>query len=467
MRPEAWSYAVVALAAAAATAAMVPVARRLSFRYGAIAQPDERRVHERPTPVLGGAAMYAGLLVAFGLAWLSGWFDAVFGSSTEPLGVLLAATICFLVGLVDDLRDISAPAKTAGLVLGGSTLFFGGVSILWLIIPFGSPLVLSPDLSFLVTVLWLYGMANAVNFIDGLDGLAAGIMAIAAGAFLLYGLRLGSDEVGLLLDTNIGPLIAAAVLGVCLGFLPWNINPARIFMGDSGALMLGGLMAAATMAVGGRTQDPFSGQTYFFYAPLVIPLVILGVPIFDTAFAIARRASKRQGLATADKGHLHHRLLRLGHGQRRSVAILWAWTALLSGLVLFPTYSGKGDAVVPIGVAGLCLMLYTVLHPGVRRERRRRHDRPSALGSAPAPAPTEAPGAADGAAAADPEQAPDGRPDAQPVPTGSSSGRGATAEPAPGGATAGRRADSANRGPTRPRSASGRRSASRPSGTPR
>ena len=347
MRPDPLSYLVVALVAAVVTTGFVPLFRWLSFRTGSIAQPDERRVHERPTPVLGGAAMYAGFVAAFAVAWLSGWFRPVFVSSTEPIGVLLAASMCFFLGLLDDVRDISAPAKTAGLVLSGSTLFFSGVSILWFIVPFSSPLVLSPDLSFLITVIWLLGMANAVNFIDGLDGLAAGIVAIGAGAFLLYGLRLGSEDVGLLLTSNIGPLIAATVLGVCVGFLPWNVNPAKIFMGDSGALMLGGLMAAATMAVGGRTQDPFSGQTFFFYAPLVIPLLILGVPIFDTAFAILRRASRRQGLATADKDHLHHRLMRLGHGQRRSVAILWSWTALLSGLVLFPTYSGQGDAIVP------------------------------------------------------------------------------------------------------------------------
>jgi UDP-GlcNAc:undecaprenyl-phosphate/decaprenyl-phosphate GlcNAc-1-phosphate transferase len=394
VRPDPWAYLVVAVVAATVTTVLVPVFRHLSFRIGAVAQPDERRVHERPTALLGGGAMYAGFLAAFAVAWASGWFQTVFQSNTEPIGVLLAASLCYFLGLLDDVRDISAPAKTAGLVLSGSTLFFSGVSILWFIVPFGSPLVLSPDLSFLITVVWLLGMANAVNFIDGLDGLAAGIVAIGAGAFLLYGLRLGSDDVGLLLAGNIGPLIAAVVLGMCVGFLPWNVNPARIFMGDSGALMLGGLMAAATMAVGGRTQDPFSGQTFFFYAPLVIPLLILGVPILDTAFAILRRASRRQGLATPDKDHLHHRLMRLGHGQRRSVAILWAWTALLSGLVLFPTYSGQGDAVVPIGVAGLCLLLYTVLHPGVVRERRARRgaERDAARAEHPssAPQPVEA-----------------------------------------------------------------------------
>jgi UDP-GlcNAc:undecaprenyl-phosphate GlcNAc-1-phosphate transferase len=217
-----------------------------------------------------------------------------------------------------------------------------------------------------VTILWLLGMTNAINLIDGLDGLAAGIVAIAAGTFFLYSQRL--SELDRLEASSIGPLLAVLTLGVCVGFLPHNFNPARIFMGDGGALLLGLLMAASTSVVGGRA-DPaqgFSGQTYFFLAPLAIPLVILGVPVLDTLFAIVRRSRRRSGLATADKDHLHHRLMRLGHGQRRSVLILWLWTALLSGLVLYPTYTGEGDAFVPLGVAALALLLFTVLHPDVR-----------------------------------------------------------------------------------------------------
>ena len=160
------------------------------------------------------------------------------------------------------------------------------------------------------------------------------------------------------------------VLGICLGFLPYNFHPARIFMGDGGALLLGLLMAASTVLVGGQTDDPFSGQAFFFYLPLFIPFFVMGVPILDTLFAIVRRARKRLSPAEADKDHLHHRLMRLGHGQRRSVLILWAWTAMLSGFVLYPVYNqGKGDAVVPLGVAALGLVLYTYFHPGVRRAR--------------------------------------------------------------------------------------------------
>ncbi len=133
-------------------------------------------------------------------------------------------------------------------------------------------------------------------------------------------------------------------MGACLGFLPRNFHPAKIFMGDAGALTLGLLMAAATIAIGGNTDAEVRGQTFFFFAPLFLPLVILGVPILDTAWSLLRRARSRSGLTLADKNHLHHRLIRLGHGQRRAVIILWAWTALLSGAVLVPVYTGDGRA---------------------------------------------------------------------------------------------------------------------------
>jgi UDP-GlcNAc:undecaprenyl-phosphate GlcNAc-1-phosphate transferase len=313
--------------------------------------------------------MLFGFLVGMLVAWRLDAFSPAFEGTTEPVGIVLAAVLIFLVGMIDDLREVSAPAKTAGTVLAASVLVLAGVSILQFKIPFDGLIFLSPDLSYLVSVIWVFLMVNAINLIDGLDGLAAGITAIAAGTFFLYGVQL-SDE-GLLLEGNIGPLIAVIVLGLCLGFLPHNFHPAKIFMGDAGALLLGLLMAASTMVVGGRKDLDFSGQTFFFFAPLVIPLFILGVPIVDTVFAIVRRATRRTGVATADKDHLHHRLMRLGHGQRRSVLILWAWTALLSGFVLFPTYTGKGDAIVPLGILALGLALYTMFHPGIRAARNR------------------------------------------------------------------------------------------------
>ena len=348
----------------AVTFVLTPVVRRFAEARGAVVAPDERRIHTVPTATIGGVAMIVAFLVAMVVAWRLDTFSAVFTSSA-PAGVALAAVLIFSVGLVDDLRELSAPARVAGMVLAGSVLSIAGVSILYFRIPFYELVVLTNDLSTLLTVLWVVGMVNAVNLIDGLDGLATGILAIASGAFFLYSERLA--DAGVIGADNIGPLLALITLGICLGFLPHNFNPARIFMGDGGALLLGLLMAASTIAVGGSQNTPFSGQVFFFFAPLFIPLFILGVPILDTLFAIIRRASRRSGVATADKDHLHHRLMRLGHGQRRAVVILWAWTAVLSGLVLYPAYTGRGDAVVPLGVAALGFALYIFFHPGLRR----------------------------------------------------------------------------------------------------
>jgi UDP-GlcNAc:undecaprenyl-phosphate/decaprenyl-phosphate GlcNAc-1-phosphate transferase len=358
--------------AAVTTLLLTPVVRAVAERRGALVQPDARRVHERPTAALGGIAMWVGVLVALGVASQLDTFTLLFDTPTVPIGIAAAATVAAFTGWLDEVRKVhgsgmSAPAKTAGLVLAGSILSFAGVSTVFFRVPFFGIFNLSPDLSAFVTVCWVVGMANAINLIDGLDGLAAGIVAIASGAFLLYALRL--DEVGVLAPGNVGPLVAVITLGVCVGFLPWNVHPARIFMGDCGALMLGVLMAASTMSVGGSTDAVYSGQSFFFLAPLFIPLVILGVPIIDTLFAIVRRASRRSGMTTADKEHLHHRLLRLGHGHRRAVFILWLWTALLSGAVLFPALTNRGDALVPLALGGLALSLYTVFHPGARRAR--------------------------------------------------------------------------------------------------
>jgi UDP-GlcNAc:undecaprenyl-phosphate GlcNAc-1-phosphate transferase len=346
----------------------MPLLRTLSFRIGAVAHPDARRVHASPTALLGGAGIVAGVLVGFAVAWLSGEFTATFRTIAPPLGVVLATVTIYAVGQLDDLREVSAPAKTAGSVLAGSVLAISGITILFFRIPFVGLVALPPDLATLITVLWVVGMAQAVNLIDGLDGLAAGVVAIGAGAVLLFAEYLDNRD-AIIGDDNIGALIAACVLGACLGYLPWNFHPAKIFMGDAGALTLGLLMAAATIAIGGNTDAEVRGQTFFFFAPLFLPLVILGVPIVDTAWALLRRAKGRAGLTIADKGHLHHRLLRLGHGHRRTVLILWAWTGLLSALVLIPVYTGEGTSFVPLGVAALGLILYTLFGPGMLSKR--------------------------------------------------------------------------------------------------
>jgi UDP-GlcNAc:undecaprenyl-phosphate GlcNAc-1-phosphate transferase len=262
---------------------------------------------------------------------------------------------------------MSAPAKMAGQVLAASILYFLGVTMYEFKLPLAGFVVLTPGIIPLITAAWVIALTNAINFIDGLDGLAAGVVAIGSGSLALYGVRLMG--LGLLPMDNLGPLVAVIACGICLGFLPFNFNPARIFMGDAGALLLGVLMAASTMVIGGRvpTTVPTSGVTFFFFAPLFIPFFILGVPIVDMAFAFIRRTARGLSFHTPDKEHIHHRLLRLGHGPRRTVLILWAWTAVLSGFLLFPLFLHQVNAIIPLGAAALGVGLYTLFHPGLRK----------------------------------------------------------------------------------------------------
>ncbi|HTW99707.1 MAG TPA: MraY family glycosyltransferase, partial [Acidimicrobiales bacterium] len=366
-------YLLVFGVAAVATFLVAYPAGRLATRFRILAHPGEDHIHERPMPTVGGAAM----LIAFALAMLVAWrlpaLRPIFAGTYEPLGVLLAAVVIFAVGLLDDVRDISAPAKVAGQVMAAMVLVFLGVTMWYFKIPFHPGIInLSSSMLPLVTALWVVGMANAVNLIDGLDGLAAGIVAIASVSLCVYALHLVYLGVLSKGTNELGPLVAAITAGVCIGFLPHNFHPARAFMGDSGAMLLGVLMAASTMLIGGRTGSTqgidVSGETFFRFAPLFLPFFILGVPMVDTVFAIVRRTVRRSGVARRDLGHLHHRLMRLGHGHRRAVLILWAWTALISAFVLYPAFVQRANAYVPFGLGFFAVALYTVFRPG-RRSR--------------------------------------------------------------------------------------------------
>ena len=366
-------YLLVGAVAAVVTFVATPVVGFVARRFrprGWLVEPNARSVHTTPIPHVGGIAMLVGFLVAMMVGWRLGSLGVVFDDNSEPLGIVVAVVIVFVIGHLDDVRELAPPAKVTGIVVAAMVLVGAGATMFYFRVPFYEVILLSGDWTPLVTVLWLLGLTQAINLIDGLDGLAAGIVAIAAAAFFVYSFRL--NDLGLLPDRNVGPLIAIIAVGVCVGFLPHNFNPARIFMGDSGAFLLGTLMAVSTSLVGGRA-DPnpqdFVGQTFFFLAPLAIPLLILGVPIVDTVFAVIRRASRRQALDVADKGHLHHRLMNLGHGHRRSVLILWAWTALLSGFVLYPVLSDQNPSYLTFGIGAIGLVLFTVMHPSVRRKR--------------------------------------------------------------------------------------------------
>jgi UDP-GlcNAc:undecaprenyl-phosphate/decaprenyl-phosphate GlcNAc-1-phosphate transferase len=366
-------YAVVLAVAAGTTFLLTPIVMLLARRFGAMVEPDARRPHKDAVATLGGAAMFVGFLAAISVASHMHQFHQMFRDNSEPFGVVLAAGVMFLVGALDDLRNVSPPAKVAGQVFSGGLLALFGVTMFYFRVPFNlfhaDVVVLSQNLAPLVTVLWVVLLAQAINLIDGLDGLAAGIVAIGGSALFLFADRL--FKAGFLDGSNIGPLIAIIAVGMCVGFLPFNFNPAKIIMGDAGALLLGLMLAVPTITVGGRTDVQFSGNTYFFFAPLVIPIIILGVPVVDTVFSFVRRVARGRSWSEADTDHLHHRLVRLGHGPRRAVMILWAWTALLSCVALLPTYTNRGNALVPFVLAALALVLFILFHPGVRRGRTR------------------------------------------------------------------------------------------------
>lgn len=362
MRDHLIVFAVTALA----TLVTTPVVAMFARRHNLVVIPDERRTHDRPTPSIGGLAMFAGVAAGLAVASQLDTYRAVFDSNSEPYGVLVAAAVIVLVGFLDDVREVSAPAKMAGQVLAGSILALGGVTMVFFKLPFGDVVVLGADLAPLVTVVWVLVFANAINFIDGLDGLAAGIVAIGGAAFFLYSDLLRDG--GQLGPSNAGAVLAIIAIGACVGFLPWNFYPARIFMGDSGAMLLGLLMAASAMVVVGRANDQFAFEEPGL-APVVIPFIVLGVAVLDVLLAVARRLGRRKSFATRDLNHLHHQLLRLGHTQRRSVLILWSWTLLLSGLALYPSYSQERGAMVPFALVAVALVVFTVVAPrfGSRR----------------------------------------------------------------------------------------------------
>ncbi len=362
-------YLIVGGVAAAVTAIMTPIVALLARRFGFLATPDERRNHPEATPDIGGVAFFVALVAAISVAWQMDRFDPLFKNNSELVGVIIAGLIIFILGLIDDIHEVSAPMKVTGIVVAAAALIWFGVTMIYFRAPFVDVFVLSSDWIPLFTVLWLLGMTQAINLIDGLDGLAAGIVAIASTAFFIYSRDMGVN--GLLSEPNIGPLVAIITVGICVGFLPFNFNPAKIFMGDSGALLLGLLVAVSTSVVGGRAnpETSVSGQTYFFLAPLLIPILVLGVPILDVIFAIIRRTRSGVGFATADTGHLHHHLIKLGHGPRRAVVILWLWTALLSSFVLYPALSDGPTNLWPFLFVALALGGFTLFNDRLTRHK--------------------------------------------------------------------------------------------------
>jgi UDP-GlcNAc:undecaprenyl-phosphate GlcNAc-1-phosphate transferase len=343
-------YLLVGLTTAVVTFLLTGLVRMLAIYTGAVATPRERDVHRAPIPRLGGVAMFGGILAGVLLSHQLPVLRRSFEFSGDVVGVLVAGGIIMLIGALDDRFELDSLTKFAGQVTAAGVLVLYGVQwfIFW--VPWnggagsgGSVLVLGQDQAVFVTVALAVVLVNAMNFVDGLDGLAAGIgliAAVAIGAFTLQLLYRSGGSVSAYPPT----LIAALVAGACLGFLPHNFQPARIFMGDSGAMLIGLMLAAASTSASGKVVPGRYGATDMLalFSPLLVVAAVLFVPLLDLLLAVVRRTRAGRSPFAADKMHLHHRLLEIGHSHRRAVLLIYLWAALLAfgavALTLFDVY---------------------------------------------------------------------------------------------------------------------------------
>jgi UDP-GlcNAc:undecaprenyl-phosphate GlcNAc-1-phosphate transferase len=365
---------------AAVTYLLTGPVRKFAIVAGAMPEIRARDVHREPTPRLGGIAMFfglcAGLLVADHLTNLS----EVFENSNEPRALLSGAALIWLIGVLDDKFEIDALIKLGGQMIAAGVMVMQGLTILWLPIPFVGNVALTQWQGTLLTVALVVITINAVNFVDGLDGLASGMVCIAACAFFLYAYRIWYSY-GIEAAAP-ATLFSAILMGMCLGFLPHNMHPARIFMGDSGSMLIGLVLAAGAISITGQV-DPdalqlFVGsekaavhQTVPVYIPLLLPLTIIAVPAADLVLAIVRRTWRGQSPFAADRGHLHHRLLEIGHSHSRAVLIMYFWSALIAfGALSYSVNSASMWIVLGIvflSAIGLLLLLLPRFTPRAPR----------------------------------------------------------------------------------------------------
>jgi len=367
-------YALVCCIAAAVTFLLTPVVRVAARRWGAVARPRDRDVHAIPTPRLGGVAMFVGMATALLIAHLMPTLRRAYDTGSETTAVLIAGGIICLLGVVDDRWELDSLTKLAGQVFAAGVMVLLGVQLLVLYVPFGGVGTLSfarNDSVGLTVVLCLLTI-NAINFIDGLDGLAAGVSAISALAFFAYSYHLAREGYG---DVAFAPSLLTAVLaGACLGFLPHNFSPARIFMGDSGSMLIG-LTLAASAVTASSTADSqqFANSptdTLPMYLPFLLPLVVLAIPLGDLVMAVVRRVKAGRSPFSPDKLHLHHRLLEIGHTQRRAVLLIYFWSALLAfgGVAMSIIDDPLRVLSVVAALAAIAIVLSSV--PRLRASRR-------------------------------------------------------------------------------------------------
>ncbi|MVA76051.1 undecaprenyl/decaprenyl-phosphate alpha-N-acetylglucosaminyl 1-phosphate transferase [Auraticoccus sp. F435] len=359
-------YLLVLLVAAGATYLLSGLCRRVALRLGAVARVRDRDVHVVPIPYFGGVAMVAGVAAAFLVAARLPFLGSQPLVTHDAAYVLLAALVICGVGVLDDLFEMSALVKLAGQVLAAGIVVINGVRMMW--IPLPDRIISLDDItSIAITVFFIVLCTNAVNFVDGLDGLATGVVAIGALAFFTYCYTLTRDQ-DLVRATTSG-LIAVAIAGVCLGFLPHNWFPAQMFMGDSGSMLLGLLLATSTISLTGQfdfaqlENGPGGGGVLPAYLPLVLPVAILALPLLDVVLAWTRRTIAGRWWFVPDKQHLHHRLLQRGHSHRGAVALLYLWSALISFGVVAVGLSRSPFVLLGVVVLTLLAVVLTVVRP--------------------------------------------------------------------------------------------------------
>ncbi|GAB3786548.1 MraY family glycosyltransferase [Nocardioides ungokensis] len=342
-------YVLVFLVAASVTYLLTVVAREIALRTGAVAQVRDRDVHDEPIPYLGGLAMLGGLvaayLVAKQLPFLSTSGPFVFRDAGI---VLIAGALICAVGVLDDLFELDALTKLGGQVLAAGFLIVFGIQYVFFPTPDGTQFALDASQGALLTGFIVVATVNAVNFVDGLDGLAAGVVGIGAIAFFLFCYQLTRFNDASRATTS--ALLSVALAGACAGFLVHNFHPARLFMGDSGSMLIGLVLSASAVTLTGQ----FSGNEISQGAagsrasllptllPVLLPLAIMVIPLLDLVLAVVRRTRAGRSPFAPDKQHLHHRLLEIGHSQRRAVLIMWLWAGLVAfGTVLASLYTGR------------------------------------------------------------------------------------------------------------------------------
>jgi UDP-GlcNAc:undecaprenyl-phosphate GlcNAc-1-phosphate transferase len=349
------NYLLVTLVALFSTYLLLFPVRKVA-RFAVRNELRSRDVHTEPIPRLGGFAMLLGFIIALVFANFLHFFSQAYSDGFEIYSIIIACAIISGVGIVDDIFNIDWMLKLAGQIVAAAVVTVNGVQIMSL--PIGGMTIGSNRISMVVTVIIIVAVINAVNFIDGLDGLAAGVIGIGAVAFFYYAYSLTSAQYNY---ASTACLITAALIGICIGFLPHNFHPAKIFMGDTGSQLIGLLMASVSLLITGKI-DAASANTHSMpaFMPILLPFLVCLIPLLDMVLAVFRRLLSGKSPTTPDKKHLHHRMLDIGHSHRGAVLILYFWTALFSfGGFLFIFLKGR-VAFLILAISALVVFMFTI-----------------------------------------------------------------------------------------------------------